>query len=63
MSTTAEKLREMRRNAGKNHDRIIRAYYENANAQSRGKPCPHRVNGHIWVAQSDGSMLKCDLDI
>lgn len=63
MATTAEKLREIRRNAGKNHDKLIRAYYDNANAQSLGKPSPHRVNGHIWVAQSDGSMLKCDLDI
>lgn len=40
MATTIEKLREMRRNAAKNHDKIIRAYYDEVNSHGRGEPLP-----------------------
>lgn len=40
MATTIEKLREMRCVAVKNHDKIIRAYYDEVNAHERGEPLP-----------------------
>lgn len=62
MATTADKLREMRRNAGKNHDKIIRTYYDEVNAQKHGIPLPYAINGDAYIAQSDGSMVKLDLN-
>lgn len=62
MATTADKLREMRRNAGKNHDEIIRTYYDEVNAQKRGIPLPYAINDDVYIAQSDGRMVKLDLN-
>mgnify|MGYP006312916935 CR=1 FL=1 len=62
MSTTADKLREMRRNAGKNHERNIRAYYDEVNAQKRGFILPYAINGDVYFARSDGRMEKLDLN-
>jgi len=52
MATTVEKLREMGRNAGKDHDKIIRAYYDRTNAQKRGIPLPYAINADIFFAES-----------
>ncbi len=45
MPTTIEKLREIRKHAGKNHDKILKAYYEEVNAQKRGLPLPEAFSG------------------
>lgn len=62
MATTADKLREMRRKAGKNHDKIIRAYYDEVNAQERGTPLPYAISGDFFCAESNGQMKKVDID-
>ncbi|WP_379866494.1 hypothetical protein [Marinobacter sp. M5B] len=61
MATTAEKLREMRRNAGKNHDKIIRTFYDEVNAQELGQPLPYAIRGEVYIADSEGRMIKLDL--
>ncbi|WP_300494885.1 hypothetical protein [Marinobacter sp.] len=62
MATTADKLREMRRKAGKNHDKNIRAYYDEVNAQERGEPLPYAISGDVFYAQSNGQFEKIDID-
>ncbi|MCK7552786.1 hypothetical protein [Marinobacter goseongensis] len=62
MATTADKLRDMRRNAGKNHDENLRTYYDQVNAQERGMSLPYAISGDVYVAQNDGRMVKLDVN-
>lgn len=62
MATTADKLREMRRNAGKNHGQNLRDYYDQVNAQERGALLPYAISGDVYVAQPDGRMVKLDVN-
>ncbi len=62
MATTAEKLREMRRKAGKNHDAIIRGYYDETNAQKLGHPLPYAISGDVYFVRDNGRAEKLDLE-
>ena len=62
MTTTADKLRELRRNAGKNHDKNIRTYYDEVNAQKLGIALPYAINGDVYIAQSDGRVVKLEVN-
>lgn len=59
MATTVQKLRWMRKVASKNHDKIIRAYYDEVNAQERGEPLPSAFSvdceASVTIAQTSSS--------
>lgn len=56
MTTTVERLKQIRKDNSRMKEQIIRRYYENANAQMNGQFISAARRNNVYVAKDDGTL-------
>lgn len=62
MTTTADRLRIMQDQLAADREKLVREYYDMANAQMRGEPIKEINNGAFLVVGKNGRTVKIEED-